>query len=67
MMSLAPDQDGPPPEYAAALTQLEERAARGELTIAQARSEILALRERFCVETAAVMRWAVREHTQDKT
>jgi hypothetical protein len=35
------------PEYASAFDDLERRAARGEVTLAQVRREIHALRERF--------------------
>jgi hypothetical protein len=38
---------GPHPEYERALADLERRAARGEVTLAQARHEIFALRERY--------------------
>lgn len=41
------------PEYELALADLERRAARGEVTLAQARHEIFALRERY---TAGVPR-----------
>lgn len=44
---------GHPPEYELALADLERRAARGEVTLAQARHEIFALRERY---TAGVPR-----------
>jgi hypothetical protein len=35
------------PEYVQAMADLERRAARGEVTLAQARHEIFALRERY--------------------
>jgi hypothetical protein len=38
---------GPHPEYEQAMADLERRAARGEVTLAQARREIFALRERY--------------------
>ncbi|NML16361.1 hypothetical protein [Azohydromonas caseinilytica] len=38
---------GPHPEYEKAMADLERRAARGEVTLAQARHEIFALRERY--------------------
>jgi hypothetical protein len=38
---------GPHPEYEQAMADLERRAARGEVTLAQARHEIFALRERY--------------------
>jgi hypothetical protein len=37
----------PNPEYLSAFADLERRAARGEVTLAQARSEIHALRQRY--------------------
>ena len=37
----------PHPEYEKAMADLERRAARGEVTLAQARHEIFALRERY--------------------
>lgn len=55
--------DRPPTEYQAAMDNLEQRAMRGELTLVQARREILALRERFAAgSVAAVMRWAAQGH-----
>ncbi|WP_298236579.1 hypothetical protein [uncultured Azohydromonas sp.] len=36
-----------PPEYATAFAELERLASRGQLTLAQLRREIRALRERF--------------------
>jgi hypothetical protein len=36
-----------PVEYQRAFDDLEKRAARGEVTLAQARQEIFALREKF--------------------
>ena len=39
--------NGPHPEYEKAIADLERRAARGEVTLAQARHEIFALRERY--------------------
>ncbi|WP_298235371.1 hypothetical protein [uncultured Azohydromonas sp.] len=38
---------GSHPEYEKAMADLERRAARGEVTLAQARHEIFALRERY--------------------
>jgi hypothetical protein len=53
--------DGPPLEYKVAMTDLERRAARGEVSLAQARREIFELRERFAAGGAAVvMQWATR-------
>ncbi len=55
--------DGPPPEYEVAMAELEQRAARGELSLAQAKQEIFQLRERFAAGgIAAVMRWAAEAH-----
>lgn len=65
-MSNPSDQDEPPPEYEAAFAELQERAARGELTLAQARREILALRDHFCVEPAVAMRWAAQARAPNK-
>ena len=50
----------PPPEYEAAMADLERRAAAGELTLAQAKREIFALRERFAPEPGVVLQWAAR-------
>lgn len=67
-MSLPPvPEDGPPPEYEAALAELEERAARGELTMAEARRAIFVLRERFAVGPAAVLRWAAQAHARNQS
>jgi hypothetical protein len=38
---------GPPPEYEAAIEDIERRALAGQLTLAQAKQEIFALRKRF--------------------
>jgi hypothetical protein len=52
--------DSAPQEYVTAMAELERRAARGELSLAQARREILELREQFAAGSiAVVMRWAV--------
>ncbi len=48
----------PPQEYAAAMADVERRALAGELTLAQVRQEIFALRERFGAGVALVMQWA---------
>jgi hypothetical protein len=45
------------------MAELERRAARGELSLAQARREIFELRERFAAGSiAVVMRWAAQAH-----
>lgn len=49
---------GPPVEYEAAMADIERRALRGELTLAQARHEVFAVRERFAVEPCLAARWA---------
>lgn len=55
--------DSAPQEYVMAIAELERRAARGELSLAQARYEIFELRERFAAgSVAAVMRWAASAH-----
>ena len=55
--------DQAPQEYETAMADLEQRAARGELSLAQARQEIFRLRERFAAGgIAAVMRWAAHAH-----
>ena len=55
--------DSAPQEYAVAMAELERRAARGELPLAQARREIFELRERFAAGSiAVVMRWAAQAH-----
>lgn len=48
----------PPPAYEAAMADLEQRAWAGQLSLAQARQEIFALRERFAPQPGAVMQWA---------
>lgn len=42
------------------MDDIQARAARGELTGAQARQEIHALRERLAVNAGIVMQWAVQ-------
>jgi hypothetical protein len=44
------------------MAELEERAARGEMTIAEVKREIFALRERFAAGADVVTRWAVQAH-----
>ncbi|NML18035.1 hypothetical protein [Azohydromonas caseinilytica] len=56
------NQMGPPPEYEAAMADIERRAVAGELTLAQAKREIFALRERYAPEPGVVTRWAA--HSQ---
>ncbi|WP_157268187.1 hypothetical protein [Azohydromonas aeria] len=48
----------PPPEYRAAAADVERRALAGQLTLAQARQEIFALRERFAPQPMAPARRA---------
>lgn len=48
----------PPPEYEAAMADIEQRAIQGRLTLAQARYEIFTLRERFACKPGTVMQWA---------
>jgi hypothetical protein len=50
----------PPPEYEAAMADIEQRATRGELTLAQARHEIFELRNRFAADAGDVMQWAAQ-------
>ncbi|WP_029000441.1 hypothetical protein [Azohydromonas australica] len=55
--------DSAPQAYVTAMTELERRAARGELSLAQAKHEIFELRERFAAGSiAVVMRWAALAH-----
>jgi hypothetical protein len=62
--SLIRTADSAPHEYVIAMAELERRAARGELSLAQARREIFELRERFAAgSVAVVMRWAARACT----
>jgi hypothetical protein len=51
---------GPPAEYEEAMADIEERAVRGELSLAQAKQEIFALRARFNAEAGLVAQWATR-------
>ena len=44
----------PPPAYEAAMADLEQRAWAGQLSLAQARQEIFALRERFALALGAL-------------
>lgn len=60
--SKARSPDGPPAEYEAAMADIEQRAARGEITIAQVRREIFALRERFEASPDRVAHWAAQAH-----
>lgn len=48
----------PPPAYEAAMADVERRACAGQLTLAQAKQEIFALRKLFGLEPATVMHWA---------
>lgn len=50
----------PPAAYVAAMNDIEQRALRGELTLAQVRQEVFTVRERFAVEPALVAYWAAR-------
>ena len=56
--------NGPPPEYEAAMAEIEERATRGELTISEVKREIFALRERFAAGPEVVTQWAARAHAE---
>ena len=51
----------PPAKYEAAMADIEQRAAQGVLTMAQAKREIFELRERFAADAGVVTRWAMRE------
>lgn len=66
-MSKTPIKDSktPPPEYEAAMADLEERAARGELTLAQAKREIFALRDRFAAGPEVQQLWAAQAGSKD--
>lgn len=57
--SSAQPRNGPPPEYETAMADLERRAALGELTLGQARGEILKLRERLALDAAVLTHWAM--------
>lgn len=48
----------PPAGYVTAMADIERRALRGELTLAQARREVFTVRERFAVEPALAAHWA---------
>lgn len=50
----------PPPEYEAAMDDVQRRADLGELTLAQAKREILQLRERLGLDAAFLTQWAMR-------
>ena len=52
----------PHPEYDLAMADLERRAARGEVTLAQARHEIFALRERYTAGMPLVQYRSVERH-----
>jgi hypothetical protein len=52
----------PHPEYEKAMADLERRAARGEVTLAQARHEIFALRERYTAGRPLVKYCATQAH-----
>lgn len=52
-------RNGPPPEYETAMAELERRAALGELTLGQARTEIFELRERLALDAAVLTQWAM--------
>lgn len=55
--------DSPPSAYVVAMADLERRAARSELSLAQAKREIFELRERFASgDVAVVMRWAAQAY-----
>lgn len=54
--------DGPHPDYEKAMADLERRAARGEVTLAQARHEIFALRERYTDGQPLMQCRTVRTH-----
>lgn len=62
-----PSTDGPPAGYEAAMAELEDRAARGELTIAEVKREIFALRERFAASPDRVTGWAAQAHAQSSS
>lgn len=46
-----------PLEYQRAFDDLEQRAAKGEVTLAQAKQEIFALREKFSSGLPPAMYW----------
>ncbi|WP_157264052.1 hypothetical protein [Azohydromonas aeria] len=55
-----------PKEYEVALSDLERRAACGEISLAQAKQEILALRDRFAPGgLRQVMEWAANAAVAD--
>lgn len=66
MIRAAP-ANGPPEQYQAAMADIEERAARGELTIAEVKREIFALRDRFAVSPDMVMRWAAQAQAESSS
>ncbi|MDZ5455617.1 hypothetical protein [Azohydromonas lata] len=57
-----PSKNSPPPEYEATMDDLQRRADLGELTLAQARREILQLRKRLGLDAAFLTQWAMRFH-----
>jgi hypothetical protein len=60
--SSAQPRNAPPPEYETAMDALQRRADSGELTLAQARQEILQLRERLALDASFLMQWAMHRH-----
>lgn len=51
------ETSGVPVEYQRAFDDLERRAAKGEVTLAQAKQEIFALREKFSCGLPMVLHW----------
>lgn len=51
------EASGVPAEYQRAFDDLEKRAAKGEVTLAQARQEIFALREKFSCGLPVALYW----------
>ncbi|WP_157272406.1 hypothetical protein [Azohydromonas aeria] len=47
-----------PSGYLAAMADIEQRAFRGELSLAQLRHEIFTVRERFDVDACRAAQWA---------
>jgi hypothetical protein len=58
--SAVSSRNSPPPEYEAAMDDLQRRADLGELTVEQARREIFKLRERLALDAGFLMQWAMR-------
>jgi hypothetical protein len=59
----ASSKQHPPADYEAAMADIEQRAAQGMLTLAQAKREIFELRERFAANAGVVAWWAMQDRS----